>query len=66
MSLENKCDTPRVTVVKKILEYFDKHPIQAAMFFGSLAIGFIIFVSGVTYSIILQALRGCLPFFFQG
>jgi len=59
--MENKCDTPRVTVVKKVLAYFDDHPKQAAMLMFSLSLGFILFVSTVCYVLVVQSDKGCLP-----
>lgn len=63
MSLNNKCDTPRITVIKRIISYFDEHPKQATMIFGALSIGFVIAVMAVGSAMVLQAQHGCLTFF---
>jgi len=63
MSLDNKCDTPRVTVVKKTLAYFNKHPMQAATIIGALSLAFVIAATAASYAMALQAKHGCLTFF---
>jgi len=53
----------KISIVKRLLAYFNKHYRQATMIVFALSLGFIIAVTFVGYAVFLQAKNGCLTFF---